>query len=76
MAFQMLTRMHVHGVALLNSMPHHLVSNVFDFAALRDLAFLTSLLHLFIKLHSLLCVKCVPQHMHTAEITWRFLSIC
>ena len=53
--------MHVHGVALPNSLSHNSVSNVFDFAALRDLAILTSLLHLSIKLHSLLCVKCVPQ---------------
>ena len=60
MDFQTFTRMQGHGVALLNSLSHPSVSNVFDFAALGDLAILTRLLHLFIKLHSLLCVKCVP----------------
>ena len=69
MDFQMFTRMHFHGVALLNSLSHHLVSNVFEFAALHDLAILTSLLHLSIKLHSSLCVKCIPQYMQHTEIT-------
>ena len=76
MDFQMFKRMHFHGVALLNSLSHHLVSNVFDFAALRDLAILTSLLHLFIKLHTLLCVKRVPQYMQNTEITCFFSKIC
>ena len=67
--FQMLKRMHFHGVALLNSLSHHLVSNVFEFAALHDLAILTSLLHLSIKQHSLLCVKCIPQYMQDTEST-------
>ena len=61
--------MHFHGVALLNSLSHHLVSNVFEFAALHDLAILTSLLHFSIKLHSSLCVKCVPQYMQNTKIT-------
>ena len=61
--------MHFHGVALLNSLSHHLVSNVFDFPGVQDLANLTCLLHLFIKLHSLLCVKCIPQYMQHTEIT-------
>ena len=72
MDFQTFKRMHFHGVALLHSPSHHLVSNVFDFAALHDLAILTSLLHLSIKLHSLLCVKCIPQYMHSTENTCRF----
>ena len=61
--------MHFHGVALLNSLSHHLVSNVFDFADLNDLAILTSLLRLSIKLHSSLCVKRIPQYMHSTEMT-------
>ena len=69
MVFHMFTQMHFHGVALLNSLSHHVLSNVFEFAALHDLAILSNLLHLCIKLHSLLCVKCVPQYMQTTEIT-------
>ena len=61
MDFETLKRMHVHGGALLNILSHHLVSKVFEFAALPGLAILTSLLHLSIKPHSLLCAKCVPQ---------------
>ena len=68
MDLQTFKRMHCHGVALLNSLSHHLLSNVFEFAALHDLAILTSLLHLSIMLHSLLCVKCVPQYMQHTEI--------
>ena len=75
MDFQTFKRMHVHGVALLNSMSHHLLSNVFDFAALDALAILTSLLRLFINMHGLLCVKCIPQYMRSTETTccfWTF----
>ena len=65
MDLQTFKRMHFHGVALLNSLSHHVVSNAFDIAALYYLAILTSLLHSSIKLHSLLCVKCVPQYMQS-----------
>ena len=61
--------MHFHGVALLNGQSHHSVSNVFEFTALHDLAILTSRLFLSIKLHSSLCVKCMPQYMQHTEIT-------
>ena len=69
MDFQTSKRINFHGVALLNSPWHHSLSNVFEFAALHDLALLTSLLHFSIKLHSSLCVKCVPQYMQSTENT-------
>ena len=65
----MFARLHVHGVAVLNSLSRHLVSNVFDFAALHDVATLTSLPHHFIKLHSLLRVKSTTQGMQSTPNT-------
>ena len=72
MGIQKFKRIHVHGVALVNSMPKQSLPNEFEFAALHDHAVLTNLLHLLIKLHSLLCVKCMPQFMQGTEITGCF----
>ena len=69
MEVQTIKLMRFHGVALLNSPPHNSLSNVFEFAALHDLAILTNLLHLFIKLHSLLRVKSTTQHTQSTPNT-------
>ena len=69
MDFQMFARLHVHGVAVLNSLSHHLLSNVFDVAAFHNVATLTSLPHLFIKLHSLLCMKSITRHTQITQNT-------
>ena len=65
----MFARLQLNGVAVLNSLSHHLLSNVFDFAAFHDVATLTSLPDLFIKLHSLLRVKSTTQHTHITPNT-------
>ena len=70
----MFARLHVHGVAVLNSLSHHL-SNAFDFAAFHDVATLTSLPHLFIKLHSLLRVKSTTQHTRNTPNTLCFCKV-
>ena len=69
MDFQVFARLHVHGAAVLNSLSRHRLSNVFDFAAFHDVATLTSLPHLFIKLHSLLRVKSTTQHTQSTPNT-------
>ena len=62
MGLQLFARLHVHGVAVLNALSRHLLSNVFGFAPFHDVATLTSQPHLSIKLHSLLRVKSTTQH--------------
>ena len=58
----MFARLHVHGVAVLNNLSQRFLSNVVDFAAFLVVTTLTSLPHLFIKLHSLLCMRSITRH--------------
>ncbi len=65
----MFARLQLRGVAVLNSLSHHLLSNVFDVAAFHNVATLTSLPHLFMKLRSLLGVTSAPQHTQNTPNT-------
>ena len=70
MDFKTFKRMHFHGVALLSSLSHHSMSNVFEFAAFQDLAILTGLLYLLIKLRAVQLDKEMQQAGQDAR-SWR-----